>query len=92
MFDSGLAAHWERPTFRVAIVAKFGERVAVAILRLSVQTEFRISSARGRWRGRKFANRPRLTSRISEVVGRSQKIALGRPRCDQLKFFGPNVT
>jgi len=80
----GLADHWELPTSREAIFAKFGMRVPVAIIKLSVQTEFRISHARWRWRGRKFANRPILTLRILEpkIVGRSQKLALGRRGCD----------
>jgi len=74
--------------FQDAIFAKFGLWVAVTILRLSVQTEFRISSARGRWRCRKFENQPTLTPRISEPeVDRSRKIALGKLGCAQLKFF-----
>jgi len=79
-----LADHWENWTSRDAISAKFGVCVAVAILRLSVQTEFRILSAKGRWRGRKFENRPTLTPHISElVVGRrSQKLVPGRRGCD----------
>jgi len=71
----GLADHWEKRTSRAVIFAKFGVRAAVTILRHSVQTEFRILSARERWKGRKFENRPTLTARISEpgVDRRSQK-------------------
>jgi len=77
----GRGVQWESRTCRDAIFAKFGMGVAVTILRLSVQTEFRISSARGRWRCRKFEIRPTLTPCISkpEVDRRLQKIALGRP-------------
>jgi len=80
----GLAVHWKKWTSRDAIFAKFGMQVAVAILRLSVQKEFQLLPTTGRWRGRKFENRPTLALCISKpkVDRTSQKIALGRSGCD----------
>jgi len=55
----------------------------------TIQTEFWNSSARGRWRSRKFRKSIYFDP---EVVGMLQNIALSRPKCDQLKFFSNNVT
>jgi len=63
--------------------------VAVTIVRLPVRRNFEFRPLGDAGGVKTFENQPSLSPRISEVDRRSQKIALGRLGCAQLKFFGP---